>query len=75
MIGNIVPAPLLPVSRSASIRLPAIISDAGAKASEHFLEFFAVTIRNPNTRAAYVQAAAQFLRWCEQYEAVAGGIS
>jgi hypothetical protein len=31
---------------------------AGDKASEHFLEFFTATIRNENTRAAYVQAAA-----------------
>jgi integrase/recombinase XerC len=48
-----------------SLPVPALIADAGDKASEHFLEFFAATIRNPNTRAAYVQAAAQFCRWCE----------
>lgn len=35
------------------------------KASEHFLEFFAATIRNKNTRAAYVTAVAQFCSWCE----------
>jgi hypothetical protein len=48
--------------------VPAIIASAGDKASEHFLEFFAATIRDKNTRAAYVQAAAQFFRWCEQYD-------
>ncbi|MBV9505305.1 MAG: site-specific integrase, partial [Acidobacteriia bacterium] len=48
--------------------MPALIADAGEKAAEHFLEFFAATIRNPNTRAAYVQAVAQFFRWCEQYK-------
>jgi hypothetical protein len=48
--------------------VPAIIAAAGDKASEHFLEFFAATIRKKNTRAAYVQAAAQFFRWCEQYD-------
>ena len=48
--------------------VPAIIADAGEKASEHFLEFFAATIRNKNTRAAYVQAVAQFCRWCEEYQ-------
>jgi site-specific recombinase XerD len=48
--------------------VPAIIHDAGGKASEHFLEFFAATIRNKNTRAAYLQAAAQFFAWCEQYQ-------
>ena len=36
---------------------PALIADAGEKAAEHFLEYFATSIRNPNTRAAYVQAA------------------
>jgi hypothetical protein len=34
-----------------------MIADAGEKAAEHFLEYFAASIRNPNTRAAYVQAA------------------
>jgi integrase/recombinase XerD len=57
--------PALPHS---PLPVPAIIADAGAKASEHFLEFFAATIRNKNTRAAYVQAAAQFFRWCEEYQ-------
>ena len=28
--------------------MPAIIASAGDKASEHFLEFFAATIRNKN---------------------------
>ena len=58
-------APSVPSSDSP---VPAIIAAAGDKASEHFLEFFAATIRNKNTRAAYVQAAAQFFRWCEQYD-------
>jgi hypothetical protein len=48
--------------------VPALIAAAGGKASEHFLGFFAATIRNKNTRAAYVQAVAQFFRWCEQYD-------
>ena len=30
-----------------------------------FLEFFAVTIRNPHTRRAYARAAGDFLAWCE----------
>lgn len=48
--------------------LPALIAAAGDKASEHFLEFFAATIRNKNARAAYVQAIAQFCRWCEDHK-------
>jgi hypothetical protein len=67
MTGELAPSPLLPAS-PGTFPVPAIIAGAGAKASEHFLEFFAATIRNKNTRAAYVQAAAQFFAWCEQYQ-------
>ena len=45
--------------------VPAIIADQGDHAARRFLEFFTVTIRNPNTRAAYAQAVGQFLRWCD----------
>ena len=47
------------------LALPAVILDAGEHASRRFVEFFTANIRNPNTRAAYARAAAQFLRWCE----------
>jgi site-specific recombinase XerD len=67
MTGELIPSPLLP-ARHGVFPVPAIIAAAGDKASEHFLEFFAATIRNKNTRAAYVQAAAQFFAWCEQYQ-------
>jgi integrase/recombinase XerD len=66
MPGALVPSPPLP-ARSGVFPVPGIIASAGDKASEHFLEFFAATIRNENTRAAYVQAAAQFCSWCEEY--------
>jgi len=58
---------IIPAVPSSEFPVPAIIAAAGDKASEHFLEFFAATIRNKNTRAAYVQAAAQFCSWCEEY--------
>lgn len=45
--------------------LPAQIAAAGEHASRRFLEFFTANIRNPNTRAAYFRAVAQFLGWCE----------
>jgi hypothetical protein len=44
MTGELVPARLLPAP-PRSFAVPAIIADAGDKASEHFLEFFAATIR------------------------------
>jgi hypothetical protein len=38
--------------------LPALVTRAGASAAERFLEFFAVSIRNPHTRRAYASAVA-----------------
>ena len=43
---------------AASIVVPAIIADAGDAAARRFLEFFAATIRNKNTRTAYLHVAA-----------------
>ncbi|UAJ12766.1 tyrosine-type recombinase/integrase [Glacieibacterium megasporae] len=50
---------------SPSLVLPALIMTGGERTRVRFLEFFAVTIRNPNTRRAYVQATNEFLGWCE----------
>ena len=63
---------VLPISRSGGVpagidrsRLPTLVTATGERASVRFLEFFASTIRNPNTRRAYGRAAAEFLAWCE----------
>lgn len=53
-------------SRAGGPVLPALIAEAGDRAAKRFFEFFTANIRNPNTRAAYAQAVAQFLRWCEE---------
>ena len=45
---------------SAHVVVPAIIADVGEHASRRFLEFFAATIRNRNTRTAYLHAASRF---------------
>jgi Phage integrase, N-terminal SAM-like domain len=44
-----------------------LIADAGDQAARRFLEFFAATIRNKNTRMAYYRAAARFFAWCDQH--------
>jgi site-specific recombinase XerD len=49
----------------SEVILPALIDRAGERAAGRFLEFFTVTIRNPNTRAAYGRAVGDFLHWCE----------
>ena len=45
--------------------VPAIVAERGEQAAWRYLEFFAVSIRNPNTRAAYARAASAFFGWCE----------
>jgi site-specific recombinase XerD len=44
--------------------MPALVSQAGDRASMRFLEFFTTNIRNPNTRRAYARATDEFLTWC-----------
>lgn len=43
--------------------MPAIVASAGGAASRRFLEFFAATIRNRNTREAYARAIRDFFEW------------
>ena len=62
-------APLVPLGRplpADTPPLPRLIAAAGPQATKRYWEFLAATIRNPNTRAAYARALAQFSRWCER---------
>ena len=45
--------------------LPLTIRQAGPRAEEKFVEFFAATIRNMNTRMAYLRAVRKFFAWVE----------
>ena len=45
-------------------RLPPMIA-ADERTAWRFVDFFAVTIRNPNTREAYYRAVSRFIDWCE----------
>jgi len=49
----------------AEFPVPAIIAEAGRDTINRFVEFFAATIRNRNTRIAYAYAVGRFLAWCE----------
>ena len=55
----------LAVGLDASRPVPAIVAAAGDKAARRFLEFFAVTIENANTREAYYRACRRFFAWCD----------
>jgi integrase/recombinase XerD len=61
-------APRISARVAASIVVPAIIADAGHAAGRRFLEFFAATIRNKNTRMAYYRACCQFFAWCGEHK-------
>ena len=53
---------------ATAIVVPGIIADAGDQAARRFLEFFAATIRNRNTRMAYMTGrSAGFFGWCDQH--------
>ena len=56
-------------------QLPNLIVRAGDHAARRFVEFFAATIRNRNTRAAYAQAVGQFCSWCERRGVELNGIT
>jgi site-specific recombinase XerD len=50
----------------SSLAVPAMVANVGARASRRFLEFFAASIENDNTRLAYYRAACSFFGWIEQ---------
>jgi site-specific recombinase XerD len=66
-------APRISAAVAASIVVPAIVADAGDQAARRFLEFFAATIRNKNTRMAYYRAVCRFFAWCDEHKL--GGIA
>ncbi len=45
--------------------VPALIRNAGARATERLLEFFTAHIRNAGTRMAYAHAVGRFCDWCD----------
>lgn len=61
------PIPSRDLTRAGLEALPSAIGRAGEAAAWRFVEFFAATIRNRNTRAAYAQAVMQFFAWCEKH--------
>jgi integrase/recombinase XerD len=47
--------------------VPKMVAGLGDEGAKRFAEFFAVPIRNKNTREAYTRAVAQFLAWCQEH--------
>jgi hypothetical protein len=57
--------PLTGVAGHYGVVVPRVIAEAGEKAARRFLEFFAATIRNKNTRTAYYHATVRFFAWVD----------
>ena len=70
---HITPARTLAGASREGIVVPRVIADAGDQAARRFLEFFAATIRNKNTRMAYYRAVCDFFSWCDRHRI--GGIA
>jgi hypothetical protein len=60
----VIPGRTLASVFDATSQVPALYSPDAPTAKRAF-EFFAVNIRNPNTRKAYARAASEFANWCE----------
>ena len=52
---------------SSSLAVPAMVAEAGTRASKRFLDFFAAEIENDNTRLAYYRVVCNFFTWLEQH--------
>src|SRR3954470_17655555 len=67
-MNDLVPKPAARTATkvASTIFVQAAIAAAGDHAAPRFLEFFAATIRNKNTRMAYYRAACSFFAWLEQ---------
>jgi integrase/recombinase XerD len=51
---------------SSSLAVPAMVARAGNCAAKRFLDFFAASIENDNTRMAYYRAVCSFFAWLDQ---------
>jgi site-specific recombinase XerD len=65
---QILPSKTLAAATRDGILVPRVVAAAGDQAARRFLEFFAATIRNKNTRMAYYRAAARFFAWCDHHK-------
>jgi site-specific recombinase XerD len=56
----------LPAATFDAHLVPALVADVGEQAAWRYIDFFAASIRNPNTRCAYARACSQFFAWCDE---------
>ena len=60
-------APVTASTLRSTLVVPAMIAEAGDPAARRFLDFFAASIENDNTRMAYYRAVCSFFAWLEHH--------
>ena len=60
-------APVAASTLTSSLIVPAMVATAGDRAARRFLDFFAASIENDNTRLAYDRAVCSFFAWLEEH--------
>lgn len=60
-------APVTTAVLRSSLAVPSMIANAGHRAAKRFLDFFAASIENDNTRMAYYRAVCSFFAWLDQH--------
>ena len=60
-------APVTASTLRSSLIVPSMIAEAGDRAVRRFLDFFAASIENDNTRMAYYRAVCSFFLWFDQH--------
>jgi len=68
MSGALVLPPRSALLNMLTDRVPLMVRESGPGTVRRYLEFFAASIRNPSTRAAYLIAAEKFFAWCAQHD-------
>jgi site-specific recombinase XerD len=60
-------SPVTAPALHSSLVVPSMIANAGDRAARRFLEFFAASIENDNTRIAYFRAVSSFFAWLDHH--------
>lgn len=70
-----VPGPVAIHTYGASMMLPALVAEAGERASRSTFDFFAASVENDHTREAYARAVHRFCQACTAGQLTLAGVA
>jgi site-specific recombinase XerD len=59
--------PGITIPGAEGVAVPTVVAASGPEVANRFLEFFVVSIRNPNTRSTYAAAVRRLCAWLERH--------